>query len=155
MAAYINSNGGFYTSDGVINPADRLATAQEIATQALTSAKAAKIAFLSAACKSEITGGFVSSALGSAHKYDGELEWQLNLAGAKDYTIANNVSAEFTCTNQATGVKAGVVHTPAQITQAFNDGVVFKMARLSKYRTLKTQVEAMTTIADVETVNWR
>ncbi len=115
---------------------------------------AGKIKLLSASCKAEILAGMVSSALGTPHKYDGDIESQLNLAGAKDYAVANNVSVDFTCTNQATGVKAAVTHTPAQIQQAFNDGAVFKMARLSKFRTLKAQVEAAATVADVEAVVW-
>lgn len=116
--------------------------------------KAKKIAALSSACKAEILSGFVSSALGAAHKYDGDLESQMNLAGAKDYAVANNVAVNFTCTNQATGVKASVSHTPAQIQQAFNDGAAFKMSRLSKFRTLKAQVEAAATVAEVEAVVW-
>jgi len=115
---------------------------------------AGKIKALSASCKAEILAGFVSSALGAAYKYDGDLESQLNLAGAKDYAVTNNVNVDFTCTKQATGVKAAVTHTPAQIQQAFNDGAVFKMARLSKFRTLKAQVEAAATVADVKAVTW-
>lgn len=39
-----------------------------------------------------------------------------------------------------------VFDIPAQIQQVFNDGAVFKMARLSKFRSLKAQMEAA--------VNW-
>ncbi len=120
----------------------------------LNDTKLQKVSALSASCRAEILGGFISSALGSAYKYDGDPEWQLNLAGAKDYAVENNMSVEFTCANQSTGVKENVSHTPAQMQQVFNDGAVFKMVLLSRFRMLKAQVEAMATVAEVEAVNW-
>ncbi|RMG60294.1 MAG: hypothetical protein D6717_00395 [Gammaproteobacteria bacterium] len=110
---------------------------------------------INAACAAEITAGFTSSALGTPHVYDSTLEDQINLLGA----AMSGQDLPFTCTDPATGVKAEVLHTSAQLQQVYADGVSFKSGLLSKARTLKTQLNQLaadpaTTQADIDAVVW-
>jgi len=112
-------------------------------------AKLNKCAEINAACEAAIIGGFVSLALGSPHTYDSNRDDQTNLIGAH----LAGVARPYPCTD-ASGAKVVLQHTASQITQVFNDGVLFKEAHLTKAATLKAQLDAATTVADVQEVMW-
>ncbi|HEX9842410.1 MAG TPA: hypothetical protein VGC20_06650 [bacterium] len=112
--------------------------------------KATRRAALSADCNAAITGGFESDALGSAHRYDSDLEAQVNLVGAASLGAA----VDYTCTEVATGTKGSVTHTAAQIKQVLKDGAAIKIALLAQYRARVADVEAAETEAEVEAVVW-
>ena len=116
----------------------------------LEALRADKVAELSAACHAAIVAGFESAALGSPHRYQSDLEWQVNLLGAKDL----GTDVDFTCTEVATEVTAARTHTAAQIAQVYGDGATRKMALLAQYRTLKADALAATTEAELAAVVW-
>jgi len=116
----------------------------------LAEVRAAKRAELSVACRSAITGGFDSEALGAPHRYDSGLEDQINLVGAASLGTA----VDYACTDVATSTKAARPHTAAQIKQVLADGAAIKIALLAQYRARVAAVEAAETEAEVEAVVW-
>lgn len=111
--------------------------------------KLAKIAALSNDCKSTIESGFTSSALGAPHFYNSEPENQLNLIGA----VLLNQSIAYTCTDE-NGVKQPIQHSAEQIKQVLSDGAAVKETAIARYHELVEQVNAASTIEDVEQVDW-
>ena len=121
----------------------------------LPALRAAKITQLQAHARESIVGGFQSSAVGSPHWYDGDIEDQINIMGAAQAGTA----LPFRCTpvdsnGNPTGPRAFVPHTAAQLKQVYQDGVAFKLGQLQKLENLKAAVEAATTEADIEAVVW-
>jgi len=117
-------------------------------------AAAEKLNIINTACAAAIVGGFSSSALGAAHTYNSKLEDQVNLTAV----ASAGIDYPYQCTD-ATGVKAEVLHTAAQIKKVFADGMTFKSAQLTKFRSLKAQLETLaastsTTQADIDLVVW-
>lgn len=115
----------------------------------LAESKTAKNAEINAACEAAIVGGFASSALGSPHTYDSELEDQLNLIGA----VGLGTDLPYRCAD-AVGVKEFRLHTAAQLKQVAADGAAIKLAALEKAATLKAQVQAAADAAAVGAVVW-
>ena len=138
---------------GNLSAADRVkfdaVIAAHVPESLLDIAKAAKTAEINAACAAAIVGGFASSALGTAHTYDSELEDQLNLIGA----VGLGIDLPYRCADEA-GVKAFRLHTAAQLKQVAADGAAIKLAALEKAATLKAQVQAAVDAAAVEAVIW-
>jgi predicted NAD/FAD-dependent oxidoreductase len=118
--------------------------------QLLASAQTAKIAELNTKCGQVIVSGFVSSALGVAHTYPSDLEAQGNLGMAlkrlEDTTLA---SIYFKTID--TGYLA---HTKTQLTQVFYDGFDYGNVQITHYNQLKAQVNAATTVAQVQAIVW-
>jgi len=104
---------------------------------------------LSTACRSNITKGFISSALGAPHTYDSMTEDQINLMGAK----LAGIDLEYTCTD-ANGVKAKRLHTAAQIGQVFADGVQVVRACTTQYRTKKNAAMAAADETSLAAIVW-
>jgi hypothetical protein len=116
--------------------------------------KDAKIIKLNISCGEEIISGFNSSALGSEHKYQSELEDQTNLiglvaAGTDDVFKAGNLDVDGNVTSWEYKL-----HTATQLKQVLADGATHKQTALAKYYTLKAEVEACTTEAQVEAIVW-
>ena len=123
--------------------------------QLLTKAQAAQAAMLKTACKSAITGGFASSALGAANTYPSNLIDQHNLAGSVIASLLPNLPVGWT-TNfwamSSTGVWTFAPHTAAQIQQAGLDGKTWVTAQQTKLAGLLTQVQNATTVSAVQAV---
>lgn len=128
-----------------------------LAQASLADAQAARIAFLSAACRAEITGGYPSSALGSPHTYPSTPTDQGNMQASVLASLLPSLPANwatpFWCAD-STGKWAMVNHTAAQIQQVGLDGKTFVVAAQQKLATLTAQVEAATTVAEVQKVVW-
>lgn len=121
----------------------------------LEQAKQYKIDEINQACEQVIISGFPSSALGDAHYYDSGIEDQLNLIGAALAAGAGQ-SVEFRCYHGSIeGEKEWHVHTPSQMLQVYQDGLVYKITQLKKATTLKNIVKAATTLEEVGAVEWQ
>lgn len=124
-------------------------TESELLAALLSVDKSAKVLELSYACAAEVTAGFTSSALGAQHRYDSDLESQLNLLGAASL----GVDVPYTCTD-GLNAKEARLHTPAQMQQVLLDGAAVKIAALAKFRGLKNQVLAAADSAAVAAIFW-
>lgn len=117
---------------------------------ALQLAKSRALTDLERACRTEIVGGFESSALGAAHRYDSAETDQLNLIGA----VQLGVDLQYRCTEVATGIKQHRLHTNTQMAQVLGDGATIKMTLLQTLAAKRAQVEAALNIEDVEAISW-
>ncbi len=128
-----------------------------VLVQSLAAAQAAQIEVLKTACAKAITGGYVSSALGSAHTYPSTPTDQLNMAASVIASqlpgIASTWTTVFWC-QDSTGAWAMLPHTAAQIQQAGSDGKAWVTTQQLKLASLSAQVMAATTVAAVEAVVW-
>lgn len=105
------------------------------------------------ACRTEIVAGFESSALGTAHHYPFDPEDQSNLMSTFMLAKELNVDKPFKCWDTA-GVVGYRMHTVAQLQLVGQDAETHKMAALMKAATLKAQIDAATTAAEVEAIVW-
>lgn len=87
-------------------------------------------------CKTAITGGFWSDALGSPSRYGSELDDQLNLISA----VMAGRETLYACSDK-TGVKAFKQHTFAQIRQVGDDFSAFKLQLFQKENLLIQQLD--------------
>jgi hypothetical protein len=122
----------------------------------LAAGRAAQIALLRTACDAAITGGYTSSALGSAHSYPSTPTDQANMAASVLASLLPDLPAGWTtpfwC--EAGDVWAFTPHTAAQIQQAGRDGKAMIVAAQSKLATLSAEVAAATTVAAVQAIVW-
>lgn len=101
-----------------------------------------KLSELKSMCENTIIGGFQSDAFAVGNWYKSDRDDQLNLIGAKD---APSDLLFPTGTKDTNGVITYVdeLHTPAQLTQIFNDGLVHKYTQINKLKALKVDVQAI------------
>ena len=99
---------------------------------------------LQAQTESDIINGFESDALGTMHHYDASLENQINLIGA----VMANIDVYYSCTDQ-NGVKEMRLHTPEQIKQVFNDGVMFKQMKISEMYQKRDSIKNASTLNEL------
>ena len=135
--------------NGVLQP---IPTISLVAT-----AQAIQAAQLTTDCKNAITGGFVSSALGSPYTYPSTTIDQHNLAASIIASLLPNLPSGWTtpfwCMNSA-GVWNLTPHTAAQIQQVGLDGKAWVTAQQTTLANLLGQVGAATTVANVQAVTW-
>lgn len=134
-------------------------TGDESLVEALTSLpldemKKLKVSELSQICHEAIVSGFTSSALGTPHVYDSTPEDQLNLEGLSRYAERKNTSVPYRCCPEGSEAKTYIVHTPAQLDQVVTDGIAFKSYLLHLLETRRQEIDACTTIAEVEAISW-
>ncbi len=114
----------------------------------LAQAQALQMGILRTACQSAITGGFSSSALGSAYTYGSGVTDQTNLN-----TVAGSPSGgSLWC--ETGGVWTMKVHTQAQSQAVLSDFVAWLNACQSQLATLTAEVNAATTVAAVQAITW-
>lgn len=113
--------------------------------------KERKIQELHTACQEQITGGFVSAALGDTHVYSSKLEDQINLMGAAISAPAQGIG--YVCTN-ADQIKMARIHSPDQIKQVYADGVAHKSTAILQFHLLREQVESAKSAADIVAITW-
>lgn len=141
----IANNGKYHMQAGALVLAPAPTTAQLLAN-----AQADKMTELKDKCRKTVMGTFTSSALGVAHTYDFDYEAQLNLSA--EYA---DVNADATVTVKWKTVDAGdIIHNATQIKQLFKDGKAWKQSNVDKYRNLRDQVNAATTVAQVQAIVW-
>lgn len=109
-----------------------------------------KKAQLNKLCKQTICSGFYSFALGEQHKYESEIEDQINLLGS----IQLNEDMLYRCWNTEETYQEWYFHTAEQLRQAFRDGTVMVRANLERVSLLKEQVDASTTIEEINNIQW-
>lgn len=118
--------------------------------QVLTDAKLIQIQAITQACGAQIVSGFTSSALGAAHTYPSQLFDQINLIGSVTSGLA---TIDFWCADN-TNTWNIVAHTLAQIKQVLADAATIRMSYSTKLKTLTDNINAATTVADVQAVIW-
>ncbi|MEO6983324.1 MAG: hypothetical protein ABI072_09445 [Edaphobacter sp.] len=127
------------------------------AAELLTSAQAAQSAAIQVASTVAQSGGFTSSALGSAYTYPSAPQDQANLiAVATASNFPGRPAGEtylFWCTS-ANGVSNFVAHSAAQIQQVGIDGLNAIMAVKSKAYVLSLTIATATTVAAVQAIVW-
>ena len=120
-------------------------------------ARGVQLDLIQAASIKAQTSGFTSSSLGSAYTYPSGVQDQANLiAVATASTFPNRPAGEtylFWCTSEA-GASDFVPHTAAQIQQVGIDALNAIMAEKSKQWALTQQIQAATTVAAVQAINW-
>ncbi|OMI18830.1 DUF4376 domain-containing protein [Leptospira weilii] len=95
------------------------------------------IKLVNSICESEITAGFISSALGAPHFYSSDRDDQLNLVGL----VSLNVPVLYKCTD-SDGVKKYRNHSADQIKQVLNDGAIRKSFLLQECARLKSEIQS-------------
>lgn len=134
-----------------------VAPAPPTASELLTQAQATQIATLDAACKTAIYSGFVSSALGAAHKYPALDTDQQNLSASVLASLMPGIGSGWTtpfwCCDSA-GSWAYVEHSAAQIQQVGQDGKAAILTAIAKKVQLAAQVSTAATIDAVRAVVW-
>ncbi|MCZ7893308.1 hypothetical protein O9X99_16680 [Agrobacterium salinitolerans] len=119
--------------------------------------KAARIAVLRAACEATITGGFKSSALGSAHTYPSDMRAQINLMGSVTDSIMPDLPANWTTpfwVCDEAGSWAWKMHGAAQIQQAGRDGKAHIVECQTTLETLTATVMKAETQEIVDAIVW-
>lgn len=123
----------------------------------LPAVKAAQIAALSAACAASITGGYTSSALGSAHQYGSAPTDQLNMAASVLASLLPGLALTWTTPFKCQpvgGAWALLPHTAAQIQQAGSDGKAWVLACQTRFAALAAQIENASSATEASAVAW-
>ncbi|ULH08591.1 hypothetical protein [Alcaligenes faecalis] len=119
--------------------------------------KDAKIAALSAACRSAITSGFESSALGETHLYPSKETDQLNLAGSVADSLLPNEdvgwSTPFWCAD-IHGVWAMRPHNAAQIQRVGREAKARILSLMQHNAALAEQVQMAPDKTAVDQIIW-
>lgn len=148
--------------DLVSEDSQSLPSESELRGRILQGRKTAKIAELSALCARYIMDGFVSTALGSPHKYDAEDVDQINILGALAATgprpdYPDGSSMPYAVRPVVDGVyqpKLYTLHTHAQLKQVVADGAAYKLTCLQHFNELRNDVAAATTLQEIDAVVW-
>jgi len=121
----------------------------------LAQAQAKQNALLTASCIAAITGGFISSALGSPYTYPSTLTDQHNLAVSVMASLLPNLPTGWTTpfwVMDSAGAWSFTPHTAAQIQQAGLDGKAWVTTQQETLASLDAQVWAATTVAAVQAI---
>jgi len=95
-----------------------------------------------------VEAGFPSTALGTTHYYPAKRDNQIDVIGSTLVAIlAPANSIPFPCVDAATGVSSEKVHSSAQWTQVFLDGVAYKQ---TLFNSLMTQLGAISAMSLAE-----
>lgn len=113
-------------------------------------AKGDKILELENAYEDTVHTAFPSSATGTERWYPSDLEGQVNLLGAK----VANTNMPYRCGTTKNGPLSFIEHTAPQLNQAFFDGVTVKLNAIANRATKLAAVEAATTVAEVNAIQW-
>ena len=118
----------------------------------LADSRQAKIAELKTAVEKAIKSGFESAALGTKHKYDSE---QHNVDWIQA-AVASGNKTKITCDDgkAAATSKKPREHTAAQCKTVLADGMAKLLARKTRFRTLRDQVNAAADVQAVTTIKW-
>ena len=123
----------------------------------LLAAQTTQKALVTQSCVTAMTGGFVSSALGSSHTYPSTLTDQHNLSGSVVASLLPNLPSGWTTSfwcMDSTGAWAFTPHMAAQIQQVGMDGKAWITAQQEKLASLNAQIEVATTVSEVTAIIW-
>ena len=123
----------------------------------LQAAQATQRTLINASCIAAMTGGFQSSALGTANTYPSTLTDQHNLSGSVIASLLPNLPSTWTTPfwcQDSTGAWSLVQHTSAQIQQVGIDGKSWITAQQEKLASLNAQIDAAGTVSAVQAVVW-
>ncbi len=151
---WANQEGTWYVINGSLTKTNPYAPT---AAQLLNRAQIIQKALVNASCVSAMTGGFVSSALGSAHIYPSTLTDQHNLSGSVVASLLPNLPSGWTTSfwcMDSTGAWSFAPHTAAQIQQVGMDGKAWITAQQEKLASLNAQIEVATTVSEVTAIIW-
>lgn len=115
----------------------------------LSIVQATQLQILSSACATQILSGFSSSALSAAYTYASTDVDQRNIVQSAQSTKGGLLS----CQN-ATGVWQRVAHSQAQAQNVLEDFVAFRDAARTMLGTLAAQVNAATSVEQVQALVW-
>ncbi|WP_157003088.1 DUF4376 domain-containing protein [Ralstonia sp. A12] len=120
----------------------------------LSQVRTAQAAKASTACGAALITGFTSSALGTAHTYPSQDGDQRNLQCAVSAAaIASpNWTTPIWCADGDTW--SFTSHTAAQVQQVNADWLAHRVAAQQKYADLIAKINAATSIADVQAIDW-
>ncbi|MCM2317941.1 MAG: phage tail protein [Pseudomonas sp.] len=108
---------------------------------------AEQVQAVNAACEGEISAGFWSSALGEQHRYDSQLEDQINLTGM----VLRAVAGPYACRDEQ-GVKAFRAHSAEQLRQVGDEFTGYKLERLQKAHALKVLLAEARELGDLDAI---
>jgi len=109
-----------------------------------------RIIELSESAKLDIVNGFTSSALGTQHWYDSNLEDQLNLIGA----TASTIDVLFGVRETEFGPKLYKNHTHVELLNVLSDGKNVKLFVLQKFNNKRDVILLATTEAEIDAITW-
>jgi hypothetical protein len=116
-----------------------------------------KLAEVNDAWAAACQGGFVSSALGTPHRYPSTQVDQQNLASSVLASLLPNIPSTWTtmfkCTDQ-NGATSLVAHTAAQIQKVGQDGMLWVERCIYQLNVLETQISQAGTPEQVASFNW-
>ena len=113
---------------------------------------ASKTQEINEACKTAITGGFWSAALGQRYQYSSQMDDQLNLTGL----ILLGSDSVYGCRDEQ-GVKELIAHTAKQLGQVNDDFTRFKLGLLQRANSIKQLLDKALAQGDLnalEAVTW-
>ena len=114
----------------------------------LAQAQTAQITLLRSSCQSAITGGFMSSALGSVYSYPSDPPSQSNLNAVAGSPSGGSLWCE------AGGVWAMKPHTQAQAQAVLASFVAWLNSCQTQLATLTGEVQGDTTVSAVQAIMW-
>ena len=116
--------------------------------ESLTAAQSSQTALLRSSCQTDITGGFMSSALGDIYNYPSGSTDQINL-----HTIAGNLhGGNLWCESE--GVWSFKYHTQSQAQMVLSNFSSWLNTCQSKLLSLTEQVNNTTTVESVKAIVW-
>ncbi len=136
------------SGDGWLPPPD---------TRSLDETKTGKVGELRAACASAITGGYVSSALGSPHHYpSGDVD-QRNMLGSVAASLLPDVgpgwTTPFWCRDEA-GEWSFTAHSAAEIQRAGGDGRLHVIDCQTRLAEILERLYAAVDATEVASITW-
>ncbi|RHX86050.1 hypothetical protein [Leptospira stimsonii] len=100
-------------------------------------------------CSEKISGGFSSSALGSAHHYPFDRDDQLNL----NSSVLTEESLPIRCKDGA-NQESFKIHTPAQIRKVLNDGCLHRARLLERANRWKAKIAEIGSIEGLQEMDF-
>ena len=153
-AEWAKQDGNWYVVNGGLTQANPYAPT---AAQLLNRAQIIQKALVNASCVAAMTGGFISSALGTANTYPSTLTDQQNLAASVVASLLPNLPSTWTTkfwVMDSAGVWTLTPHTAAQIQQVGVDGKAWITTQQETLAGLIAQIDAAQTVAAVQSVLW-
>lgn len=164
VIAHVTGAGASYT-DLVWEGGSPLPTEEQLLEAHVKDHKENKILELSNACAQDIISGFISTALGTEHMYDSDAVDQLNIVGSYVATTpdANNPQGSQTyhatrpIINGVLQMKEYKLHDNVQMKKVVLDGVAFKLAKLTRFNTMRNDLLTNTerTDAQIDAITWK
>lgn len=121
---------------------------------ALDNSKTIKMLEMDNACADDITSGFSSNALGTAYNYPYNTVDQLNLNACVIESLINITwSGPFWC-EDTNGIWDRRIHDATQIQTARVDGAIHTRSNQDKLKIKREEIQAATTVEQVEAIVW-